>query len=198
MPIEQTDEGVRLLPLDADLPRLFCDFPLLGTELFPFPVVINNPTFNPTDARDGLFLTQTQRADPASDHNRAVMKEALALYLSLLKHASENAWRNLHLFAVAKPIPAELGWVDQNWYRNEILKPIRDSLLRTNIVRTAAGTMAPIQSADGKKYAWFPSGPDERGPSRHLAVLPGMVPESCPRYRMSSSGRTSSGPSAAS
>jgi hypothetical protein len=114
MPIEQTDEGVRILPLSADLPRLFCDFPLLGTELFPFPVVINNPTFNPTDARDGLFLTQTQRADPASDHNRAVMKEALALYLSLLKYASKNAWRNLHLFAVAKPIPAGLSWVDQN------------------------------------------------------------------------------------
>jgi hypothetical protein len=159
MPIEQTDEGVRILPLDSDLPRLFCDFPLLGTELFPFPVVINNPTFNPTDARDGLFLTQTQRADPPSDHNRAVIKEALALYLSLLKHASETAWRNLHLFAVAKPIPAGLTWVDQNWYRNEILKPIRDTLLRTNIVRTAAATMAPIQSPDGKKYAWFPSGP---------------------------------------
>ena len=157
MPIEQTDEGVRILPLSADLPRLFCDFPLLGTELFPFPVVINNPTFNPTDARDGLFLTQTQRADPASDHNRAVMKEALALYLSLLKYASKNAWRNLHLFAVAKPIPAGLSWVDQNWYGNEILKPIRDTLLRTNIVRTAANTMAPIQAADGKKYALFPS-----------------------------------------
>jgi hypothetical protein len=52
MPIEQTDEGVRILPLSADLPRLFCDFPLLGTELFPFPVVVDNPTFNPTDARD--------------------------------------------------------------------------------------------------------------------------------------------------
>jgi hypothetical protein len=159
VPIEQTDDGVRLLPLDADLPRLFCDFPLLGTELFPFPVVINNPTFNPTDARDGLFLTQTQRADPTSDHNRAIMKGALALYLSLLKYASENTWRSLHLLAVVKPIPAGLNWVDQNWYRNEILGPIRDSLLRTNIVRTAAGTMAPIQTGDGKKFAWFPSGP---------------------------------------
>jgi hypothetical protein len=158
VPIEQTDEGVRLLPLDADLPRLFCDFPLLGTQLFPFPVVINNPTFNPTDARDGLFLTQTQRPDPPSDHNRAVMKEALALYLALLKYASKNAWRNLHLLAVAKPIPDGLSWVDQNWYRNEILTPIRDTLLRTNIVRTAVNTMAPIQLADGKKYALFPSG----------------------------------------
>jgi hypothetical protein len=157
MPVEQTDEGVRILPLKADLPRLFCDFPLLGTELFPFPVVVNNPTFNPTDARDGLFLTQTQRVDPPSDHNRAVIKEALSLYLALLKYASKNAWRSLHLFAVAKPIPAGLTWVNQNWYKDEILKPIRDTLLTTKIVRTAANTMAPIQ-IDGKKYALFPSG----------------------------------------
>lgn len=160
IPVEQTEEGVLVLPLKVDLPRLFCDFPLLGTELFPFPVVINNPTFNPTDARDGLFLTQTQRADPPSDHNRAVIKEALSLYLSLLKFASENAWRNLHLFAVARPIPAGLTWVNQNWYRDEILKPMRDALLRTKIVRTAGNTMAPIQ-IDGKKYAWFPSGSTE-------------------------------------
>lgn len=158
MPVEQTEEGVRILPLKADLPRLFCDFPLLGTELFPFPVVINNPTFNPTDARDGLFLTQTQRADAPSDHNRAIIKEALSLYLTLLKYASENAWRDLHVFAVAKPIPAGLSWVSPNWYRDEILKPIRDTLLHTKIVRTAANTMAPIQTADGKKYAFFPSG----------------------------------------
>lgn len=158
MPVEQADEGVRLLPLAGALPRLFCDFPLLGTELFPFPVVINNPTFNPTDGRDGLFLTQTQRADPPSDHNRAVIKEALDLYLALLKCASKDSWRNLHLFAVARPIPISLTWVNQNWYRDEILKPIRDTLLRTKVVRTAANTMAPIQLADGKKYALFPSG----------------------------------------
>jgi hypothetical protein len=157
MPIEQTEDGVRILALKADLPRLFCDFPLLGTEHFPFPVVVNNPTFNPTDARDGLFLTQTQRADPPSDHNRAVLKEALQLYLALLKYAAKNAWRGLHLFAVAKPIPPGLAWVNPNWYGNEILKPIRDALLTTKIVRTAANTMAPIQ-IEGKKYALFPSG----------------------------------------
>lgn len=157
MPVEKTEAGVRILPLKTDLPRLFCDFPLLGTEHFPFPVVVNNPTFNPTDARDGLFLRRTLRSDPPSDHNRAVIKDALSLYLTLLKYASKNAWRSLHLFAVAKPIPSGLTWVDQNWYRDEILRPIRDALLTTRIVRTVANTLAPIQ-IDGEKYALFPSG----------------------------------------
>jgi len=160
IPIEHTTDGVRILPLGPNAPRLFCDFPLLGTEIFPFPVIINNPTFNPTEPRDGVFLTKTERANPQIDHNKSIIKEALDLYLSLLKYASKDSWHNLHLLAAAKPLPAELKWADQNWYNTEILKPMRDTLLRTNIVRTAAGTMAPIHSADG--VIFFPTGPTEK------------------------------------
>lgn len=32
IPVEHTDDGVLILPLDPEMPRLFCDFPLLGTE----------------------------------------------------------------------------------------------------------------------------------------------------------------------
>jgi hypothetical protein len=161
IPVKQTANGVQILPLAPNVPRLFCDFPLLGTESFPFPVVINNPTFNPTEPRDGIFLTRTERPFPQIDHNKSILEEALALYLSLLDHASENGWQNLHLLAATKIVPAELARMDQNWYKTAILKPMRDTLLRTNIVRTAAGTLAPIQSADGSTNIWFPTGPSK-------------------------------------
>jgi hypothetical protein len=180
IPIEHTDDGVRILPLAPDVPRLFCDFPLLGTESFPFPVIINNPTFNPTDARDGLFLTKTERSAPYIDHNKSIIEEALALYFSLLDYASENDWQNLHLLAAAKPIPTELTWADPTWYKTEILKPIRDTLLRTNIVRTAAGTMAPIHSPDGTKNIWFPSGPTKEIRRRIWRCCEPWIPEQLP------------------
>jgi len=66
------------------VPRLFCDFPLLGTESFPFPVIINNPTFNPTEPRDGIFLTKNKRSGAQCDENRTIIEEAYALYLVLL------------------------------------------------------------------------------------------------------------------
>jgi hypothetical protein len=157
IPIEQTDNCVRILPLASHVPRLFCDFPLLGTETFSFPVIINNPTFNPTEPRDGVFLTKTGRPAPQIDHNKRIIEEALALYFSLLDYASENGWQNLHLLAAVRPIPAEPARLDQDWYKTKILKPLRDTLLRTNVVRTAAGTMAPIHSPDGANI-WFPSG----------------------------------------
>ena len=180
IPIGQTGKGVRILPLHPDVPRLFCDFPLLGTETFPFPVIINNPTFNPTDPRDDVFLTKTERPIPQIDHNKSIIEEALALCLSLLDHASENNWQNLHLLAAVKASRAELTWLDQNWYKTKILKPIRDTLLRTNIVRTVAETMAPIHSADGTEYAWFPSGPTKEIRRRIWRCCKPWIPEQLP------------------
>lgn len=157
IPVEHTEAGLRIRALSSEVPRLFCDFPLLGTEAFPFPVIINNPTFNPTEPRDGVFLTKTERSVPQIEHNKNIIEEALALYLSLLDYASDNDWQNLHLLAAVKVVPAELAWLDQNWYKTKILKPLRDRLLRTKIVRTAAGTLAPIRSTDGANNIWFPS-----------------------------------------
>jgi hypothetical protein len=158
IPVKQTTDGVRIIPLSPNVPRLFCDFPLLGTESFPFPVIINNPTFNPTEPRDGVFLTRTERPVPQIAHNKSIVEEALALYFLLLEYASDKGWQDLHLLAAAKATPEELDRLDQNWYKTAILKPMRDTLLRTNIVRTAAGTLAPIHSAGGTNNIWFPSG----------------------------------------
>jgi hypothetical protein len=161
VPVKQTGNGVQILPLAANVPRLFCDFPLLGTEAFPFSVIINNPTFNPTEPRDGIFLTKTERPFPQIDHNKSILKEALALYLLLLDYASENDWQNLHLLAATKIVATELARMDHNWYKTAILTPMRETLLRTNIVRTAAGTLAPIHSTDGSTNIWFPTGPSK-------------------------------------
>ena len=162
IPVKHTSDGVRILPLGPDVPRLFCDFPLLGSETFPFPVIINNPTFNPTEPRDGVFLTRTDRPFPQIDHNKRILEQALGLYLSLLEYASDNDWQHLHLLAAVKPVPAEFARLDQHWYRTAILKPMRDTLLRTKIVRTAAGTLASIHTPGGKNNIWFPTGATEK------------------------------------
>jgi hypothetical protein len=160
MPVERNKGRVRILPLGPDVPRLFCDFPLLGTETFPFPVIINNPTFNPTEPRDGVVLTKNERTGAHSDENRTIIEEAYALYLILLDEASTNKWENLHLLAAAHPMPA-FEWADQKWYTTAILKPMQDTLLTTKIVRTAAGTIAPIHSPDDQHNIWFPSNTKE-------------------------------------
>jgi hypothetical protein len=178
IPVEHTEDGVRILSLGPEVPRLFCDFPLLGTESFPFPVIINNPTFNPTEPRDGVFLTKSERSAAQSDHNRAIIKEALVLYLSLLDYASAADWQDLYLLAAAKPMPAFI-WADQDWYKSEILKPMQTALLRTKIVRTAADTMAPIHSPDGSNI-WFPSNPNKEIRRRIWRCCKPWIPNQLP------------------
>jgi hypothetical protein len=180
VPVKQTADGVQILPLAANVPRLFCDFPLLGTEAFPFPVIINNTTFNPTEPRDGIFLTRTERPFPQIDHNKSILKEALALYLLLLDHASANDWQNLHLLAATKIVTTELGKMDQAWYKAAILTPMRETLLRTSIVRTAANTLAPIHSADGATSIWFPSGPSKEVRRAIWRCCKTWIPEQLP------------------
>ena len=180
VPVKQTADGIQILPLAANVPRLFCDFPLLGTEAFPFPVIINNPTFNPTEPRDGIFLNKTERPNPQIGHNKTILIEALALYHLLLGHAAENDWQNLHLLAATKVVTTELARMDHAWYKAAILTPMRETLLRTSIVRTAANTLAPIQSADGSTSIWFPSGPSKEIRRAIWRCCKNWIPNSLP------------------
>ena len=157
IPVRLSNDTIEITPIHDLTPRLFCEFPLIGTEQFPFPAVVNNPNFNPTDPRDGVFLNHTERRDPGIEENKLIILEAVALYFELLKYASENGWKNLHLLADLRSATDIFEWLDQKWGREQILLPIRKLLLRSKIVRTADNdALASIQSDDGTKFIWFP------------------------------------------
>lgn len=156
-PVTKENETIRLLSIGDQIPRMFCDFPLIGTEKFPFPVVINNPNFNPTDPRDGVFLTTPQRSNPQIEENKEIMREAVQLYFQLLEFAATNNWRELHLLAQIHQLADVPDWIDEKWFKSEVLNPIRKKLLHAKIVKTGNEDLASILLSDGKKYVWFPS-----------------------------------------
>lgn len=73
------DKNRGYLPLDADAPRLYIDFPLVGSESFPFPVVINSRAFHPNEPRSGISLVEYEQSQDAAT-NRALIDEAVAVY----------------------------------------------------------------------------------------------------------------------
>ncbi len=162
IPIELNGEQIKILPIDKQIPKLFCDFPLLGTEIFNFPVIINNPNFNPTDPRDGIYLTTSQRANPLSDSNKAYIQDAVQLYFELLEFASKNNWEDLHLLAQIKSLNNCPDWIDENWYNRNVLNPIRTKLLTVDIVKTADNELNAIHTKEGKKYIWFPNSNNQK------------------------------------
>lgn len=157
VPVEVTDDGIEILPIGDTIPKLFCDFPLIGTEDFPFPVIINNPNFNPTDPRDGIYLTDSSRTNSAIDENKKIISDALNLYFKLLEHASVNRWANLHLLACISSIKKPLEWVSESWFEKYVLSPVRENLLHANIITTANDNLASILNSKGEKFLWFPT-----------------------------------------
>ena len=116
VPVAPTDDGLVCLPLE-DIPRLFLGFPLVGTETFSFPAVINSFAFTPTENRDGVFLGQSD--DVANHTNQAVIEEACALHVKLIEFATESRWANVHTLAHI-PAISEQTWLSRDWLHNRL------------------------------------------------------------------------------
>lgn len=116
VPVAPTDVGSICLPLE-DVPRLFLGFPLVGTETFSFPSVINSFSFTPTENRDGVFLGQSE--DKVNQTNQALIEEACDLQVKLIEFAAESRWANIHTLANI-PTISEQNWLSRDWLHDRL------------------------------------------------------------------------------
>ena len=117
IPLESMDDSQVCLPVDH-IPKLFYGIPIVGTENFSFPAVINSFEFTPTEERDGVYVGQAD--DDANHENQAAIEEACELLVELLRFAGLSGWRNIHLLADVPAIQSR-KWLNTDWLR-ECLK----------------------------------------------------------------------------
>ena len=141
VPMEQTDDGLTCVPLE-ETPRLFLGFPLIGTETFSFPAVINSLAFTPTENRDGIYLG---RSDNASNKtNQRLIKEACKLHVKLLKYIERSLWTSVHELACIPPIQDQ-SWLNTSWLHkrlSRLIAKIRD----TPVVHHGQSSIKPRRS----------------------------------------------------
>lgn len=130
------------------IPKLFCDFPLIGTEDFHFPIVVNSFFFNPQTERDGVWLMGDN--DPEVKENKKILEQALTLYKDLVENIECDSYKNIFHIANTKIPSTDESYFDKDWYIKNIQKPLREFLLKREIVEAEDGT--------GKKLeeSWFP------------------------------------------
>lgn len=159
VPLESRDGGLVCQSVEK-IPRLFLGFPLVGTEAFSFPAVINSFNFTPTESRNGVYLGKND--DPENNTNQAVIEEACTLLARLLQYAASAAWRHTHRWV---EIPAIQGndWLNAEWLLKEcIINKFMPAIDRTPIVLNEAGdailwkeAILPIaESEDGVEKLW--------------------------------------------
>ena len=151
-PIQIVENHFSLLPIEKDIPKIFLDFPLIGTEELHLPFVVNSPFFEPTEPRDGISLTGG--TDEDTKKNVAVFNEAFRLYNIFINYVEKNKeWKNLYNLAnISKPI--EKDWINNSWYEDTYIKPTRQTLLTKSIVDTAISIRRAIT---GERTVNFPS-----------------------------------------
>ena len=100
-----------------EIPKLFLGFPLIGTEDFGFPAVINSLKFTPTEFRDGVYLGRS--GDEANLQNEKIIEETCALLVELIEFAAEYGWRDIPQLARVPQI-AHRDWLNADWLKGRV------------------------------------------------------------------------------
>ena len=123
----------RILPYSDNLPRLFCDFPLLGSDEFAFPVVVNSSCFNPTEPRDGVFLTAVN--NESVNENYQILVEALTHYKKVVTYLNDEKY--IGLYNIVKVVdPVKKNWLSIEFYTEKIESKIKEFLLEKLKIET--------------------------------------------------------------
>lgn len=132
VPLTASNDSISVSPIESDVPRLFFDFPLFGTEDFSFPAIINSSDFIPKSERDGLYLGEKANDDITA--NKQIIEHACRLYSDLVDYACSSRWEHLHLLAFIS-IPPKKEWLDFAWFK-QTLQTLQQSIAQKAIVRT--------------------------------------------------------------
>lgn len=174
--VKQNDE-ISIVPFHRGLPKLFCDFPLIGTEGFHLPVVVNSSLFYPTEPRNGVFLGEQK--DERVSENKSILQEAVELIIQLLNLASEKQWRKTAYLADVRT-PEVRDWFSKSWFEESVQRPIRDVLIYLPLVETLDGKRNAIRNRQDDKGVWFPYHSKKEVRERIWRLANSWIPNSLP------------------
>ena len=135
IPIKMKNNEIFIDEYPKDVPKLFCMFPLIGTEDFAFPVIINSAYFNPNDPRSGIYLTDI--GNKAVDENKNLIRQALNAYKKLLSYVAEHHWRQVYN-VVHIPRQPQRDWLSKDWFA-DVIGECKQHIKYAEIVDTESG-----------------------------------------------------------
>lgn len=155
IPVSNKNDKYYALELNANIPRLHLDFPMIGTEDLNLPFIVNSPLFEPTEPRDGVSLIDDEDNE-VSQMNCDVLLRAVSLYNQFLSYVGQNKnWNDLYNLSRIRQ-PKRHSWIDFDWFKDNIVEPIRNKLLYTPIVDVVNGDRISIWNEEGEHQVYFP------------------------------------------
>jgi hypothetical protein len=126
-------ESNTLKEIGSETPKLFRDFPLIGSNKFYFPFMLNGFKFNPTEDRDGILLHGLESLE--ADENRRIIESAFDAAQEFVSLLIESKVSERYVCALSR-MPNE-KWEDfsKEWYE-KLQESYRGFLLEQELVET--------------------------------------------------------------
>lgn len=128
------------LEINKEVAKLNCTFPLVGTEKFPFPLVLNSPFFEVEMDRNAVY--------ESSDINMVIMEEAIKEYNKFLDHYSQYSCNINYICSIEKEKSSQ--------FKNNIKNKILDIIFNKKMVQTTKGFKMSILDEEGDKQIIVP------------------------------------------
>jgi hypothetical protein len=119
-----------IIPYPDKLTKLFCSLPMIGTENFSCPVVINSRKFVPKTERDGIKLSNVDLV------NRTIITSATKAYQNLINNLIAKDADGFYNIANWTYFTGDLN--EKTWYFENVITPIKTHLSTSKVVRTAS------------------------------------------------------------
>jgi hypothetical protein len=127
----------KLIETQPNQPYLYRDFPLVGTDNFYFPFILNGRNLYPTEKRDSIFLNgQTKKPE----HNKTVFAEAIEGSKNFIEYLISKNALNRYVALLSRFPSYEFEEDTKEWYLNDIQTNYRKHLLTLPVIETELGT----------------------------------------------------------
>lgn len=129
-------ENPILKELNQDAPKLFRDFPLIGSNKYHHPYMLNGFKFNPTEDRDGILLHGIENFE--AQENRRIVNSAFEASKSFTQWLINQNASNRFICALSRLPDEKWQEYSKNWYET-LQKSYREFLLKQPLVSTDEG-----------------------------------------------------------
>ena len=153
--VEKTGLIYKVKPIELELPVLFSTFPLVGSEKWRFPVMVNCTRFFPKTERDGILLLTGK-----DNGNQLLIEKSIECYEKLLDYVIAGKFQNLYWLAQTSYDVCPTEWTSEEWYKG-VFRTIRKSILKKKLVAKENGefiileeTLFPFTSKDKLDNFW--------------------------------------------
>ena len=141
--VEKYNNTYRIKEKPKSTPVLYCEFPLIGSEEFNLPIILNSPKFNPTEARNGVSLAD--KILPEIEQNKNLVKSVVPALIQLIDTTINFDFKDVCHLAKVK-MPKDRQYISDEWYKENINSKLREALLKQKVVDTFDGRILISES----------------------------------------------------